>query len=291
MITRHRLALCRPVLGGLLSAWLIPLFLPVLSLKAADVRVNSPSKDESLSRDVAAVCMDVVGVFEKKVGKPPALGTKPFVIQQAPDDAPRAVINDLPKEYRINLTCLNTRFYQQITYQLAHELTHHYVNPYKSNWFVESMAMAQSLLILTDMGDKWATNAPYANWKPAAHRFAEYRAATVSNQLVKLNLTQDQVPAWIRTDLPRLVTSGKVDRPEQTACALVIEEAFKRHPKTWGAICQLGAATEKDGNTDFGKWESLVSSEDRPLVRELATTFAFLLSDAKKDKASNKAAP
>jgi len=73
-----------------------------------------------------------------------------------------------------------------------------------------------------------------------------------------LNLSPAQVRNWIRKELPRPVASGGVDRPEQTACALVIEDVFRRYPEAWGAICQLGAATERDGNADFKKWEMLV---------------------------------
>lgn len=242
----------------------------------ADVRVRHPTNDQSLNNDVEAVCRDVVIVFEKAIGKPPALGTKPFVIQQAPDDAPRAVINYLPKEYRINLTSVGTRYYQQITFQLAHELTHHYVDPYTSNWFIESVAHAHSMLILTAMGNKWKTDAPYPNWRSSAQRFAEYRTNTISNDLARMHLSSAELKGWIQTKMPELIKENKVGRPEQAICAYLIEDVFLRHPKAWGALCQLGAATQHNARTDFTKWASLVTPEERPLVQELAEIFGKL---------------
>jgi hypothetical protein len=244
---------------------------------ATEMRLSDDFKDAILKRDVTSVCRDVVGLYETNVVKPPALGVKPFVIRKAPDGMPRADLRGLPKEYFINITCIDSRDYCRISYQLGHELGHHYINPYRSNWFIESMCGALSLLCLTDMGEKWKVNPPYSNWKSWAFHFAEYRENTVKGMLNQLGLKPgDDTLPWVKTNMPKLISEKKVDRPQQHACALLIEAAFRKYPKAWGSICQLGAATSEKGVTDFAKWQTLVTDDERPLVKELSAIFASL---------------
>ena len=265
-------------------AYIAGLFLAALPYVAtpagAEIRVRHDFGDESLRRDVAAVCTDVAGLIAGRMRKPPALGVKPFVIQQAADNLPRAVLNGLPKEYIVNITCLPSRDYCRITYQLAHELGHHYVNPYRSNWFIESTVTALSLIALSDMGDKWADNPPFPNWKSWAHHFKEYRNQTLRNMLEQIHLSPDeaQITTWLRAKAPALLQQGAFDRPQQHACAVVIEAVLKRHPKSWGALTMLGNATSASGQTDFKQWEQLVNPEERPLVKELAGIFSPLMN-------------
>jgi hypothetical protein len=207
------------------------------------------------------------------------LGTKPFVIQQAPDGKPRAVLNGLPREYVINITSLDSRDYCKITYQLAHELGHYYVDPNRSNWFIESTVTALSLVALSDMGDTWACTPPFPNWKSWAHCFQEYRDHTLGGMLEQIHVKpdEDSVTEWLRTKAPALLHNGSFDRPHQHACALVIESMLKRHASGLAAITALGAATSGAGITGFKKWEELVNDEERPLVKELAALFAPLM--------------
>ncbi|MBM4048488.1 MAG: hypothetical protein FJ279_25575 [Planctomycetes bacterium] len=240
----------------------------------AEMRLSGEFKDEALKRDVLAVCRDALGVYEKRIAAPPPLGPKPFVVRQASDGKPRADLRGLPNEYWVNITCLFTRQYCQIVYQVAHELGHHYIHPQRNNWLIESTATALSLRCLSEMGEKWKTNPPFGNWKPYAPHFPEYRENTIKGQLGEIGLKPDSdLKAWVRSELPTLVRERKVRRPEQHACAILIEDAFRRHPDAWGAVCQLGAATSADGYTDFAAWEKLVGPKERALVKDLAALF------------------
>lgn len=245
---------------------------------AADMRMRHAFQDGALQRDVTVVCLDVLRICESLIHRPPALGSKPIIVQKASDDLPRAVINGLPNEYIVNLTCLDTRDYCRITYQLAHELGHHYVDPHRSGWFIESTVTALSLTVLSEMGEKWTVTPPFANWKSWAHNFPEYRDMTERTMLEQIHLKVDeaQISAWLKAEAPALLQKGAFDRPHQHACAIVIAAAFRRHPKSWGAIALLGNATSEAGQTDFAKWELLAATEERPLVKELAKIFGPL---------------
>ncbi len=240
----------------------------------ADMEVRFDFSDEGLRRDVTAVCRDVVEAAEKRVNKPPPLGIKPIIIQKAPDDTPRAVTNGLPREYIINLTCLGSRDYCRIAYQLGHELGHVYVDPQKDNWFIESVATAMSLVALSDMHAKWSHDPPFPSWRSWARHFPEYREHAVDEQLkvLGLNSSETTLKRWLRSRGPKKLG----ERPEQHACALIIASVLDKHPQSFGAITSLGAATSRDGHTDFRKWQSLVAPGERLLVVELARLFSPL---------------
>jgi hypothetical protein len=249
------------------------------AVRAADLRLDGKFDDPTLRADVLAVCRDVLAVFETHLGEPP-LGTKPIVVRQAPDGEPRACLNGLPREYGINITCLRTRYYCQITYQFGHELGHVWQDPNCSGWFAESVATAMSHVCLAELGEKWKTSPPFPNWADYAPHFVTYRADTVRDQLKRLEVpSPDKADAWLREHLAARIRDGKVDRPEQAACAVVIERALRKHPKAWGALTRLGAIT-KDGRVDFARWHQLVADAERPLVRELADFFAPLQAAA-----------
>jgi len=54
---------------------------------APDIRVTlrPTSTDENLNRDLRVVCIEVISVCREIIGSAPALGWKPFVIQEAID--------------------------------------------------------------------------------------------------------------------------------------------------------------------------------------------------------------
>ena len=260
-------------------AWLAPHAVGAPAAKGADLRLDGRFDDPSLRADVLAVCRDVLAVFETRLGEPP-LGTKPIVVRQAPDDAPRACLNGLPREYWINITCLHSRYYSQIVYQFGHELGHVWQDPNAGGWFAESVATAMSHVCLAELGKKWKTSPPYPHWADYAPNFTKYRGDTLRDQLNRLEVpSPDEAPDWLRAHLPARIRDGKVDRPEQAAGAVVIERALRKHPKAWGALARLGAVT-KDGRVDFARWHELVTEDERPLVRDLADSFAPLQAEA-----------
>ena len=84
---------------------------------------------------------------------------------------------------------------------------------------------------------------------------------------------------------------AQVGRAAQHVCALRIESAFKKFPSSWGAVRQLGAATSKEGETDFAEWENLVRPGDRQLVRESAGHFSRFFAEASDQESIEQPAP
>lgn len=231
--------------------------------------------DSLMERDVRAVCNDVMNIYEVKVAKVPPLGAKPVVLHKSPDDLPRACLNGLPSRYDINLTCLNTRNYAQIVYQLSHELGHIYINPYRNNRFIESCCCAMSYLCLKKMERKWNRNPPFPNWSTYARNFKIYRRDEIQKVLKERGIeSENDVIEWIhyRVNYNWLNSAheGDVDRPNENVCAVVIEQVLDEHQNSWGALTRLGEATSEDNITDFNLWRRLVTSEQKSLVDVLA---------------------
>jgi hypothetical protein len=232
------------------------------------------AKDASLARDVKVVCRDVLTMYETKVAPAPPLGTKPVILQEPADGSPRACLDWLPREYRINLPAVHTRQYAQIVYQFAHELSHVWIDPREGNWFVESVCCAMSYAALDHMGTKWATDPPFPNWADYAGHFHSYRSEAVQKSLEAMKLKSvEDARGWVRTELPSRVKAKQTGRDVQFVCAVVIEDVLRRHPHRWGALCKLGAATQ-NGVTSFSTWLELTHPDDRALVMELTELFA-----------------
>lgn len=103
---------------------------------------------------------------------------------------PRAVTNFLPAQYAVALTrpSLEARNFDQVVYQLAHELTHVVVDPTVTNPLVEVMACTMSLVLLDVMAADWeAASQPRARRAYAA-AFRAYRASVVSSAYAALGL-------------------------------------------------------------------------------------------------------
>jgi hypothetical protein len=254
-------------------------------------------EDPQLKNDLETVCKYVLRIFETKVAKVPPLGAKPIVIRPAPDDIPRSCLDGrlLAGQYPINLTssCLIARNYNQLVFQFAHELCHVYMLPHDldrvaqyilrpiqptewSNWFAESMCFTMSYLCLRMMPNEWRRlPPPFPDWISYAPTFAQYRQNEISKHLGELKIPSDNMAAeWVQSELTTLVEEcTEDDRAEQSACATVLELAFLKHPKGWGALCTLGDCTDRP-NTDFNRWHELTTiKKQRELIKALAQTF------------------
>ena len=239
------------------------------------VTLRRESDDSLLNRDVLAVSRDVVQMCADVVGVDPPLGRKPFVVQQAPDGKPRACLNGLPREYLINVTCLHTRLYAKLAFQLGHELGHVFIDSHYSNWFIESICTAISFLGLDALADKWTSAPPSPNWRGYASSFSAYRQKTLRDAVAQVGVPGVQcIPTWIRGSLANIIAVGDFDRPEEMLCADTAASIMNAHAGCASAITRLGAASQSDGRTDFAAWRRSVSAAEAELVDDLAETFA-----------------
>jgi hypothetical protein len=250
------------------------------------VTLRRESSDPVLNRDVLAVSQDVVETCANAIALDPPLGRKPFVVQQAPDGIPRACLNGLPNEYLINVTCLDSRLYAKLAFQLGHELGHFFVDPHFSNWFVESVCTGISFLTLDALASKWTTAPPFPNWREYASSFTVYRQQTVGDALAKVGIPDAQgISTWIQTSLASVIAGGNFDRTEEMLCANIVASIMHAHAGSISAITRLGSASRVDGKTDFTAWRHSVSASEATLVADLAEAFAHGFEGSEK---SNK---
>jgi hypothetical protein len=239
------------------------------------VSLRRESDDPTLNRDVLAVARDVVQTCADAIAIDPPLGRKPFVVQQASDGTPRACLNGLPSEYLINVTCLHSRLYAQLAFQLGHELGHFFVDPHCSNWFVESVCTAVSFLTLDALAAKWRMTPPFPNWQEYAFSFTVYKQKMVDDALGELGIPGEQcISTWIRTSLASVVAAGAFDRTEEILCAHTTAGIMHAHADSLSAITRLGSASRVHGKTDFPAWRRSVSAAEATLVAKLEATFA-----------------
>lgn len=227
-----------------------------------------------------AVCKDVIGTCSNIIGTAPALGAKPYVVQQAADGVPRACLDGLPDEYIINVTCLHTRFYSRLSFQLGHEVGHFYVDPYHSNWFIESVCTAIAFICLSAMVERWLSTPPFDNWKLYATKFSDYRREIIDDAIAKVGVNSAlTIPSWVATSLREVFVRHEFNRPHEMLCASVIADIMEKHPHAVSAITTLGAATPSGCQTDFAAWAQIVSPKEIGLVEELGSAFAQIYQD------------
>ena len=238
-----------------------------------DIELLGEWNDPVLKVDDFTVCREVVEACDSLIGVAPALGRKPIHIQQAPDGIPRACLNGLPNIYLVHLTCLYSRFYAQIAFQLGHELGHFYINPNRGNWLIESVCTSLSFLCLSELGEKWSTTPPFPHWRDYAPNFASYRVKTVADATLRVGLPEGaSISQWINMSSGEVLRIGKWSRDHEMIVAEVIAGIAARHPQSLSAITLLGEASCADETTDFEKWRILAGPSCAPFVNDLVCT-------------------
>jgi len=143
--------------------------------------------------EVLRLCEQVLLHFEREFGAP-LQGCSKFVeVRQGLEPMTLASEN-----YVVEITCLFSLKFDQIVYQLAHELFHVFVDPALEHVFVEILACAMSILILTKMHDDWKVSSDTFERSNAAE-FLTYRNAVVRAALAEEKLDPKetkQVKEW-----------------------------------------------------------------------------------------------
>lgn len=240
------------------------------------VSLRQPSGNTLLDGDVLVVCRDVVRACRVLIGNTLPLGGKPFVIQQSRDGLPRAHLDALPGEYAVSVTCLHTRDYARLAFQLGHELGHFWVDPRRTNWFIESTCTAVSYVCLDCLTWAWNADPPFPNWRGYAREFARYRKKHVRDAASKVGLSGiGEIARWVREGLRLVLAGDGFDREHEALCSLVISRCLRAAPLGCSALTLLGEVTQSGGETDFSAWlEKTSTSEQADLVGVLARLFA-----------------
>ena len=241
---------------------------------ADSVTLRNASADDRLNNDVLAVCSDAICEAARIIGADPPLGKKPIVVQQSTDGYPRACLDGLPNEYWVNVTCLHSRSYARLAFQLGHELGHFYIDPRYRNWFIESVCTALAYSCLTALAEKWLSNPPYPGRSNYAPAFTDYRNGHVRWGLDELKLGgTDDISTWIRDSLPAVVHEEQFSRQHEALCAEAIAGAMSSHMEACSALTRLGEASHA-GRSDFALWRAGVSPYETDLIDTLGELFS-----------------
>ncbi len=236
------------------------------------------SQNNTLNNDIKAVCKDITEHYKILIPDGPPLGNNPLnVIYNS--SSPITIVNGLPNNYIIGLN-VDDRYYSQIVFQFAHELTHIYCDPRITNWFIESLCEMASLYFLEFMTDKWATDPPFPQWKEYAPNFLDYKNNYIIEVKRNLEITENTNLDEMLEDKLSILT-GPTNRDVNTLIALYLLRIFKNNKNAWKLLPHIGQMTDKElvDNTfysnsipDFDKLLSLASREEKLIVEEIRKT-------------------
>ena len=244
------------------------------------------SGDSAINEDLTAVVRSTIEEYNKIFAASPPAGIRPIIIQYRSAAWPLTDSTTNSSTYYVFLT-VNGRYYNQIVYQLAHELCHIFADPRRSNWFTECCCELASLLLLDKMSVAWGLAPPFQNWKSYAPTFKEYAQNHIRKMTMEVFNTeclpdQDQLQKWLAT-VSGSFKRDPINRPRNTIIALMLRRIFEEAKGNWDAIRFLGQASTNppvsltDLNTnsefEFNKWEEVVPGPLKELVRRINRVF------------------
>jgi len=221
-----------------------------------DVRL---SDDSQLNRDLCVVARSATEEFSTLFSVPPPAGIRPVSILYQ-SQGPQTDSTSDTTQYQIYLSVTN-RFYDQLVFQLGHELCHIFADPRRTNWFVESCCEMASLVLLCRMSKRWGNNPPFANWRSYAPKFRE----NAQGRIREAKEAED--PDW----------RDKCVLNAEMLCPL-----FKESVENWNALCFLGQAStfppvnltdyKKHFDFSFDKWLQAVPEYLKGVVGRIYKT-------------------
>lgn len=221
-----------------------------------DVRLSS---DSHLNEDLSLVAHSAAEEFSSLFSERPPAGIRPVSIVYHPQYPQTFSTPDITR-YKVYLTVKN-RYYDQLVFQLGHELCHIFADPRRSNWFVESCCEMAALVLLSRMSKLWGNNPPRANWRSYAPKFQQY----AQNRIRKAREAQD----------PNA-------RLKNVIVAEMLCPFFEESAESWDALCYLGQAsvcppvslTDVDLNSDLGfdRWLQAVPRNLEGIVARIGKT-------------------
>lgn len=183
-------------------------------------------------------------------------------------------MDGLPNKHLVNVSCLHSRSYARLAFQLGHELCHFHIDTKYTNWFIESVCTALAYSCLTALAEKSISNPPHPSWSNYAPAFTDYRYGHVRRGLDGLQLGgTDDILAWIRDSLPAVVLEEQFSRQHEALCAEAIADVVSSHVEACSALTRLGAASHA-GRCDFASWRASVSPHETSLIDTLGDLFS-----------------
>ena len=244
------------------------------------------SNDPGVNNDLAAVVMSTIDEFKKIYSEPPPAGIRPIHIGSDQKNGPLTDSTTNTSLYYVLLS-VNGRKYNQVAYQLAHEICHIFADPRRSNWFTESCCELASLIILDKLTMAWGITPPFPNWisyAPNFKQYAEERIRKITKEVFQEEFLPDnkKLRAWLMTSR-NTFKANPIERSRNTIIALMLRPIFEEAINNWKAIRFLGQASinppislkDLDLNVEinFDIWEKVVPEQLKEVVRRISALF------------------
>lgn len=182
------------------------------------------------------VCMCVWRVVDRLIPGAPPFGNREIVLHR---NSPRVLWEpcDLRSNcYRISLNA-QAGNWQQVTYQLSHELAHVKMGPARSNLLLEVFAESVAVLSLISMENEWKTNPPFTwnGWKKYAESIQNYIQGNAAFHIRDLpqgitgpkSMSGDDRRVWLRelrSQVDKLKLQDGLSRAWQHIAATLLAE-------------------------------------------------------------------
>jgi len=244
------------------------------------------SNDPGVNNNLAAVVISTLEEYKKIYFAPPPAGIRPIHIIYDPVNGPMTDSTKDTDKYYVLLT-VNGPYYAQVAYQLAHEMCHIFVDPRRSNWFIESCCELASLIILDKLSVVWDIAPPFDYMKSYAPAFKQYSQEYIKTTTINIFNSEcfpdsDRLKIWL-TETSNTLKAMPLDRPRNAIIALMLRPIFEESNNGWDALRFLGQASTnpptslKDLNVNveikFDIWERVVPEYLRNVVRRIGAIF------------------
>jgi hypothetical protein len=196
-----------------------------------------------------AVANSIASVVDALIPGDPPMGGRTITLLYR-SDHPRVLWESLDytgDTYRIAITSTDAKW-QQLAFQLSHELAHVKFGPARSNLLLEVFAIMSSLRSLHILQTKWANRPPFAGkgWTKLAATFA----TLISNET---NLRLNDLSPGIRNGFATAPADEQLDRLKDARAAVNVLPLQHSESRAWQHAAALILL-----KTDQVQWEDLL---------------------------------
>jgi len=253
-------------------------FIEVISVELSD--------DVNINGKLRKIIQFVIGEFEEIFSPPYPASTCQIKIKYR-KEGPLIKTTEHSETCEVFLS-VNNIYFDQLVFQLSHELGHVFCDPRRTNWFVESCCDLISLTLLEKISKIWDSKSPNLNlqhnYQPIF--FKEYAENRKHESIKKIFDTpylpnDKELKEWFKGISNSLDVASERDR--NRIFAMMIEPIFKRSASNWNVFRYLGEASINPPKLPkeflkeefiFNKWREVMPDEQmQSLVEELHSLF------------------
>ncbi|MDA8975002.1 hypothetical protein N9F50_00285 [Akkermansiaceae bacterium] len=241
---------------------LILLLLPLIA--HGQLRIDHETFDPS-EKEIREVLAATIAAFPET--KLPPL----FVTNSS--EGPLTLFDRSPRGEVIIKLDVQGRYWSQMIYQFAHELTHiragFRLDGQENKWFEETLCETASLYTLRKLTLTWRDHPHFGDYR---HKLADYAQKIITT---REKVTLESLPAFYQKHKIALRKNPK-NRPINGAIAAALLPLFEIGPERWNSLTTLNKTTAKKDLTFpayFLKWYEDSTQENRATILLLKNHF------------------